>query len=83
MATTKLDTGTKNGIRWLMGRVHVGTPAEEVADDMRARAKRAGHGTAMASAIVRFALAEHERNGQEYAAVMSGRFSSLPRRRSK
>lgn len=64
----------KASIRWLVGRIHVGTPAEEVASDFTERARKAGASEAETAAIVEYALQSHYANQAEYRAVMSGRF---------
>jgi Na+-transporting methylmalonyl-CoA/oxaloacetate decarboxylase gamma subunit len=61
-------------IRWLMGRVHVGTPDAEVEADMRRRCAKTNATEQEIAAIVAFAIACHRENQGLYNAVMSGRF---------
>lgn len=57
-------------IRWLVGRMHVGTPEEEVATDIRRRCKRGEWDDRDCERAVNFALREHRRNLEEYLWVM-------------
>ena len=66
------DYVPQGSIRWLMGRVHVGTPDAEVEADMRRRCAKATK--EQTAACVAFALACHKENRELYAAVVSGRF---------
>lgn len=64
-------------IRWLMGRVHVGTPDSEVEADMRKRCAK-GNGTEeQIAACVAFAIACHRENQRLYDAVTTGDFSRM------
>jgi len=65
------DYVPQQSIRWLMGRVHVGTPDAEVEADMRKRCSKATE--EQAAACVEFALACHHENQGLYRSVMSGR----------
>lgn len=72
-------------IRFIMGRVHVGTPDATVEADIRARVARGRTGgqrcsVATENALVRMALAQHKRNREEYATVMGGFRSARVRR---
>lgn len=65
----------QQSIRWLMGRVHVGTSDAEVEADIRRRfAKNVGMTEKQVAACVAYALDCHRENQWLYSAVMSGRF---------
>lgn len=81
MPSPKLDPALKHLISWLVGRIHVATPDEEVAQDIRERAEHAGLSPALVRAAVRFALAEHHYNRQVADAVTLGNLRPWPRRR--
>ena len=60
-------------VRWLMGRIHVGTPDAEVAADIRGRCEgQPGYTPAVIRQTVAFALECHRRNRGEYRRVMRG-----------
>jgi hypothetical protein len=61
-------------IRWLMGRVHVGTPDSEVEADMRRRFAKSNATPVQVQACVDFALRCHHENQGLYRSVMSGKF---------
>jgi hypothetical protein len=56
---------------WLMGRVHVGTPDETVAEDIRQRTK--GFPPTVVRQSIAYALECHRRNQCLYTHVMRGR----------
>ena len=58
-------------IRWLLGRVHVGTPDTEVEADIRRRCTVCTE--AQRKAIVKYALKCHHENQGLYNRVVSGR----------
>lgn len=55
----RIPTG---GIRWLMGRVHVGTPDDEVRADIRERAKVNGWPAELVPVAEAYALKCHHDN---------------------
>jgi len=61
----------------ILGRIHVATPAADVADLIRRRINRSKDGRALPAehkeAIVSLALAIHDTNRDVYIRVMSGR----------
>jgi hypothetical protein len=59
-------------IRWLLGRVHVGTPDAEIEADIRQRTSRATK--KVQDACVAYALKCHRENQDLYRAVQSGHF---------
>lgn len=61
----------QGSIRWLMGRVHVGTPDAEVEADIRKRLPDATEEQKVE--CVKYALACHRENQDLYHAVMTGR----------
>lgn len=62
-------------IRWLMGRVHVGTPDAEIESDIRGRLANNPKATEeMIAACVAFALQCHAENRGLYRSVMTGKF---------
>jgi hypothetical protein len=65
----------KGEIDWIVGNMHVGTPDEEVADDIARRCAKVGVPKAVATACVRHALKTHQRNRDLYSDVMMGRTS--------
>lgn len=73
--------GAESAIRFLLGRVHVGTPAETVRADFERRVRngKATGPDAIAlgtetcvEAITTYALALHRHNGRTYRRVMRG-----------
>ncbi len=66
----------KGEIRWLVGRIHVGTPEATVRADIRERlqrAKREGNITeAQILACEDYAIECHKANRDEYSFVMGG-----------
>ena len=69
----------KSQIDFIVGNIHVGTPDEEVADNIRRRCEKNGFPAAVMKACVVYALKAHKRNRDLYNDVMMGRTS---RRRS-
>jgi len=65
--------GLKGQIDWIMGRVHVGTPDEDVEADIRKRAAKLHLTAGDTTKLVRHALAAHHKNQKLYSQVMSGR----------
>lgn len=60
-------------IRWLVGRMHVGTPDSEIAADIARRlAKNPKATEEMIAECVAFALHCHHENGRLYRDVMRG-----------
>lgn len=57
-------------IRWLMGRVHVGTSNAEVERDIRERCTKAGATEAQTAECVAYALKCHKDNRKLYNHVM-------------
>jgi len=70
----------KGEIDFIVGRYHVGTPVEEVAENIRVRCQKAGVPAPVAKACVAYAQKAHLRNRDLYEDVMLGRTSR--RRRS-
>lgn len=62
----------KAEIFWIVGRIHVGTPDNEIIDNFRARCKRAGASPQLTSAVIRYALKCHRDNQALYARVTRG-----------
>ncbi len=60
-------------VRWLMGRVHVGTPDVQVVAEFAHRSHGSGATPAEVCEVVRYALACHAENRNTYSVVMSGR----------
>lgn len=60
-------------VGWLVDRLHVSTPDEEVEADMRTRARRASMTPEESSSLVSTALDRHHQNQRDYQAVVSGR----------
>jgi hypothetical protein len=78
--TGKSDwNGLKSQIDWLMGRVHVGTPDEEVRANIEKRCKKAGFDAKLTRRCSDYAIKAHRKNQQMYSDVMSGSFG--PKRR--
>jgi hypothetical protein len=77
----KLEAGHKRAIEFIMGRVHIGTSDADIELDMRRRAKKMGASEGLTEALVSYALAEHQRNQQEYNAVMGGNLGAMPKRK--
>lgn len=67
MAKVKIPEAS---IRWLIGRVHVGTSDAEIEADMLRRCAKAT--TAQQKACVKYALKCHRENQALYGYVMSG-----------
>ena len=66
----------RGDVSWLMGRVHDGTPDEEIAADIRARtASQPGYTPALIEETVAYALVCHLQNQDLYRAVVTGRLS--------
>lgn len=63
----------KNQTSWIVGRIHVGTPDEEVEADIRRRAKKINLSASDTGKLVRHALNAHHKNIKLYNDVMSGR----------
>lgn len=73
--------GLESGLRFLLGRIHVGTPEAEVRADMERRVRN-GKATgpdavalgteACVDAVTTYALALHRHNGRGYRRVMRG-----------
>jgi hypothetical protein len=61
-------------IRWLMGRVHVGTPDVEIEADIRRRMVKNNPTEEQMRACVDYALACHRENQGLYHTVMTGKF---------
>lgn len=61
-------------IRWVVNRLHVGTPDAEVTRDITDRAEQVDATGPEAREMVRYALAVHRDNQRTYRSVMSGRF---------
>jgi len=61
----------KQSLRWLVGRLHVGTPDSEVEADIRRRCSTATE--AQRNACVKYALKCHAENRNLYSRVVSGR----------
>lgn len=57
-------------IRWLMDREHVGTPDEEIRQDILSRAKKGGLDILTAVAFADMAIARMDENRVHYAFVM-------------
>lgn len=77
MAKYSLAPGDKAGIDWVMGKVHVGTPDDEVVEMWRERcAKSAKRGAplnaAQQRAVIEYALKAHRKNQSLYGYVMGG-----------
>jgi|HubBroStandDraft_1064217.scaffolds.fasta_scaffold34755_1 hypothetical protein len=71
------DYVPQQSIRWLMGRVHVGTSDADIEADMRRRfAKAVANGMTeeQLAECIAYALACHRENQGLYNAVMTGRF---------
>ena len=73
--------GLEHGMRFLLGRVHVGTPDDTIRADFErwvktAEAKAPGATgltpEALTDAVVTYALAVHRHNGRTYRRVMKG-----------
>lgn len=72
-ARTRWD-GLKFEIDWLMGRVHVGTPDEEVRANIEKRCKKAGFDAKLTRRCIDYAIKAHRKNQQDYTDVMTGNF---------
>ncbi len=66
----------KQSIEWLVARIHVSVPDEEVARDMRRRVRIGTPNVtdAVEKRIVKYALKCHHENQGLYRAVVSGKF---------
>lgn len=61
------------GVRWLMGRIHVSTPDDEIRADIMQRTKKWPE-MVTREAMVTYALAVHRSNQRLYRQVTRGRF---------
>jgi hypothetical protein len=69
----KWDARVPRGdVAWYIGRLHCGTPDEEIAADIRKRCTK-GYTAALIEQTVRYALLCHARNRGLYRDVVSGR----------
>lgn len=68
------------GIRWLVGKLHVGTPDEEVAANFRKRCQKAGFDEEYTAKVIQAALYMHHQNQGQYQEVMGG-FKRRPAKR--
>lgn len=59
-------------LKWLMGRVHVGTPDSEVETDIRQRCEKSGFPAKITAESVKYALICHHENKGLYRHVMRG-----------
>ena len=64
----------EHAIRMIVGNYHVGTPHEEIEQNIRRRCKKAGASPELEDRCARFAREVHDKNRELYRAVMSGRF---------
>jgi len=71
----------KAQIDFVVGKYHVGTPDEEIAEDIRKRAKKMKWPEGAVTAAVKYAIKRHHANGAVFTGVMSGSFSVPKRRR--
>lgn len=62
----------RSQIDFLVGKLHVGTPDEEVAADIRKRAESAGWPKPVVTLAVNYAVKRHQANRGTYSDVMSG-----------
>jgi hypothetical protein len=70
----------KGEIDFIVGRYHVATPVEEVAENIRSRCQKAGVPAAVTKACVAYAQKAHKRNLDLYQDVMMGTSRSRRRR---
>ena len=77
MKTLRKDLGRywdvrtpRNDIRWLMGRVHVGTSDAEIEADIRARCSDPAYTPEIIQEAIDYALLCHRENQNLYARVM-------------
>ena len=61
-------------IDWILNRVHVGTPDDDIESNFRGRLARAdmAHPKQLADDVIRYALWRHAENGAEYRWVIGG-----------
>ena len=62
----------RGDIHWLIGRVHVGTPEDEIAADIAKRCTAPGYTPSLIRQSVAYALECHRRNRELYRHVMRG-----------
>lgn len=73
MAAKKKMSINVAAIEWLVGKLHVGTPDDEVAADIRRRAEKAGWPAEARDRAVKIAPAAHHKNRDLYYDVVRGR----------
>lgn len=64
--------GVKGQIDWLVGRISVATPDEEVVEEIRDRLSASGVTGSDATKLLRHAISTHRKNQRLYSQVMRG-----------